>query len=318
MPLPVLVIAALLLGGCATKPDLNAFYLDYERDFRQRTAYAVHAVARDDYQLHAREFGAENTGPAIVLLHGFPDSLHLYDRVVTPLARTRRVIAFDFLGWGESDKPTGHVYDVASLRRDLEAVIEHFGLRDVVLVAHDASGQPVIDWALDNPERVAGIVLLNTYYGPMDGLRAPEAIDLFSTPGLRRDITIWLANHSDDRWQAGITEQLEKFMVTPEPRNTFLNLFAYQALQIRPAFFGLNAVLRAEVERRASEAPRLRSFARPVRIAFGAADPYLNSGVARQFATLFPNSDLHLLDDAGHYVQLDRPETVAELIRTFP
>ena len=43
-------------------------------------------------------------GPAIVLMHGFPDDLHLYDRLVPELAG-RRVVSFDFLGWGASDKP---------------------------------------------------------------------------------------------------------------------------------------------------------------------------------------------------------------------
>jgi len=39
----------------------------------------------------------------------------------------------------------------------------------------------------------------------------------------------------------------------------------------------------------------------------GAGDRYLNPRVARQFATLFPSNELHLLDGAGHYVQVDQP-----------
>ncbi len=60
--------------------------------------------------------------------------------------------------------------------------------------------------------------------------------------------------------------------------------------------------------------PQLRAFDRPVRIVFGAADPYLNARVARRFATLFPNSELHLIASAGHYVQVDEPAQVANLI----
>lgn len=56
------------------------------------------------------------------------------------------------------------------------------GLGQVVLVAHDASGPPAIDWALAHPERVAGLVLLNTYPCEMPTLPRPEAIWLFSTP----------------------------------------------------------------------------------------------------------------------------------------
>jgi haloalkane dehalogenase len=58
----------------------------------------------------------------------------------------------------------------------------------------------------------------------------------------------------------------------------------------------------------------LRRFAPPVRVIFGARDRYLNPHVARNFAALFPNSELHLLDGAGHYVQVDQPQRVADLI----
>jgi pimeloyl-ACP methyl ester carboxylesterase len=60
--------------------------------------------------------------------------------------------------------------------------------------------------------------------------------------------------------------------------------------------------------------PELRRFDRPVRIIFGARDRYLNPRVARRFAALFRNSELHLLPNAGHYVQVDDPERVAALL----
>ncbi len=60
--------------------------------------------------------------------------------------------------------------------------------------------------------------------------------------------------------------------------------------------------------------PRLRSFPRPVRIIFGAGDRWLNAGVARRFHQLFPNSELFLLPQAGHYVQVDEPAEVSRLI----
>jgi len=60
-------------------------------------AYSEHRVPRGTHRLYAREYPGE--GPAIVLMHGFPDNLHLYDRLVPHLSG-RRVVAFDFLGWG--------------------------------------------------------------------------------------------------------------------------------------------------------------------------------------------------------------------------
>lgn len=55
---------------------------------------------------HHRIYVHDHPGeePAIVVMHGFPDNLHLYDRLI-PYLTPRRVVAFDFLGWGDSDKP---------------------------------------------------------------------------------------------------------------------------------------------------------------------------------------------------------------------
>ena len=58
----------------------------------------------------------------------------------------------------------------------------------------------------------------------------------------------------------------------------------------------------------------MRAFGRPVRIVFGAEDPYLNVDVARWFHRNFPGSELHLLPGARHYVQVDAPERVAQLL----
>lgn len=309
-----------ILAGCGSPEDLGPFYQAYDLDYRKKHSFEEHRVRRGDAFLYAREFGAvhRGTAPSIVVMHGFPDSLHLYDRVAPVLAATRHVIAFDFLGWGRSDKPVSHLYDVASLRRDLEAVIRHFKLDRAVIVVHDSSGQPGIDWALDNPARVAGLVLLNTYYGPSPTLKPPEAIDRYSTPGIWRDVAVFGAMRSDSQWQHGVMEQLGKFMQDEEARRVFVRVFAHQALGIRPAFFGLNKVLRAEVAKRGDRVKRLKSFGRPVRVVFGAGDPYLNVGVAKALHAEFPRSELFLIDGAKHYVQLDQPQRVASLILGIP
>jgi pimeloyl-ACP methyl ester carboxylesterase len=85
-------------------------------------------------------------------MHGFPDNVHLYDRLSPYLSPPRRVVLFDFLGWGSSNKPSGYPYTTDNQVGDLDAVITQLGLGEVVLVAHDASGPPVIDWALAHPD----------------------------------------------------------------------------------------------------------------------------------------------------------------------
>ena len=61
-------------------------------------------------------------------------------------------------------------------------------------------------------------------------------------------------------------------------------------------------------------AERLAQFGPPVRVIFGADDRYLNPRVAANFAALFPHGELRLIDGAGHYVQVDQPQQVADLI----
>jgi haloalkane dehalogenase len=287
------------------------------RGKEEKMEYREHTVVRGRYRIYAREYAGEE--PAIVLMHGFPDNLHLYDRLVPHLS-DRRVVVFDFLGWGRSDKPEGYPYTADNQTRDLGAVISHLGLDSVVLVAHDASGPPAIDWALWHPERIAALVLLNTLYGPTPAARRPEAIFLFSTPILR-NVARFVSGRFDlfrrlYWWQVG-----KRFIRNEEVREEFVPLLYEQFAatpSTKPAFFTLNNDLMGTLRSRAGAEPEMRAFRRPVRIIFGEGDPYLNAGVARDFHEKFPNSELFLLPGARHFPQLDEPEEVARLILSTP
>jgi pimeloyl-ACP methyl ester carboxylesterase len=277
-------------------------------------AFQEHRVPFNSYHLYARE--SPGAGPAIVLLHGFPDDLHLYDHLV-PFLRERQVIAFDFLGWGLSDKPAGYRHTATGQTAEVDAVVNYFKLQEVVLVAHDASGPPAIDWSLDHPERVTQLVLLNTYYSWMPTLRAPEAIALYSTPVIRA-----VARAIVRRWDwldaRLYTWQVGRFMRDEPNRKQMLAQLYPSFRNSREAFWSLNNDLLGTLFSRLRQHERLRAFTRPVRIIFGDADPYLNRGVARRFHKLLPTSTLFLLPTARHYVQVDEPQKVAELVLAAP
>ncbi len=300
----IAIVLVLPVMSCAANQDLAEFYERYNASLQDRQPHTVHRVPRDGHMLHVREFRPARSvsGPPIVLMHGFPDSAHLYDRLAPLLAVERRVIAFDFLGWGNSDTPDEHVYDVASLRRDLDVVVDHFGLDQVILVVHDASGPPGIDWALDHQARTAGLILLNTLYAPSEHRVMPPSIKRFSTLGIRRSLLAFGIKRSDGQWQQGLMDQVREFFVKAETRDMYTKIFAHQAIAIRPAFLGLTAVWREEVEARVARLPELRTLQIPAKVIFGDADPYLTANLAREFHELLPNSELHLIENAGHYV----------------
>jgi haloalkane dehalogenase len=313
-----LLLALLSLAACANDgARIAAHYQRYVAAFDRQQPHLSHALRRPDgYAIRAREFGVAHAGkgPSLILMHGFPDNQHLYDLLIPLLAQTHHVISFDFLGWGDSDKPAAHLYNVASQREDLDTVIAQLGLEDVVIVVHDLSGQAGIDWALDNQAKTAALVLLNTYYVNMPTLLAPEAIAFYAKPGWRRDLAVWGATKSASRFQHGVASQIGKFLLNDRVREQFVPVLVHSAPGIRPAFFSSTAVLWQEIAARERNITRMRHFKQPVHVLFGTQDPYLNTGVAAQFHQLFPSSTYQPIANAGHYVQLDQPVVLAQLL----
>jgi haloalkane dehalogenase len=305
------------LHGCASAPDTQPLYDAHITQFKIAQPYTEHMLVRKDgHRINAREFNPakKGQGPTLVMMHGFPDNQHLYDLLVPKLSAQYHVVTFDFLGWGMSDKPNPFLYNVASQRADLEAVVQQLSLDQVVLVLHDLSGQSGIGWALGNEAQTAALVLLNTYYAPTPSLVAPEAIQFYATPGLFRDIAVWGATKSGGGFQGGVGSQLARFYSNAKVRDEFTPIITHGSVNIRPAFFSSTSVLWQELEERKASLPRVQQFKKPVHIIFGADDPYLNPGVAKDFKSLFTNSSLQLVPQAGHYVQLDNADAVANAI----
>jgi pimeloyl-ACP methyl ester carboxylesterase len=270
-------------------------------------------VPRGRYRIHAESL--PGPGTPVVLMHGFPDSLALYDRLMPYIEGKRATIRFDFLGWGRSDKPAGYPYTAANQVGDLDAVLTHLGVHRVVLVAHDASGPPAIDWALANPGRVERLVLLNTYYHVMRPLRRPPALALYSTPGLGA-LARWTARRWPDLDRRLYFWQVGHFILDQALRDEFVPRLYRDFGAARPAFWRLNQDLLGTVFSRRRRVPELRHFPKPVTVLFGQRDRYLNPAVARRMSDCFPNSELQLVPDAGHYIQVDRPDAVASQLLT--
>ena len=269
-----------------------------------------------DKTIYAREYAVN--GPTIYLLHGFPDNIQLYEYLIPELAEKFHIITFDFLGWHKSSKPKAYAYTAADQRNELSAVTSYFKTLNFWLVAHDASGPPAINMALDNPNMVDKLVLLNTYYSKMATTRKPEAIWMFSTPVVRI-VTGLVARTFKAINRATYFKQIGKFIKNDTRRKQLIPKL-YQSFSDPlnfKAFLKLNKDLDTAVVYNSSRVVEMDKLSGKAHIIFGKEDPYLNVGVARSFHEMLPGSTLTLIENAGHYVQVDQPEQVAAHLKAL-
>lgn len=284
-----------------------------------KPAFTEHRVTRHQGSVYARDY--EGAGPAFVLMHGFPDNLGIYDDLVPYLiAAGRRVVTFDFLGFGASDKPAGASYSFAQQLGDLEAVVQALRLGKVVLVAHDSSGIAGINFAVEHPYKVASLCVLNSAYDNSPLNVWPEMIVLFADPALKA-LAMAFAQSPQQfgwllEWQRGKFEELmpadqklhfEQFMGPLIADNFIVQPGS------GPAFMQMGAQFYDELKRNTARLPLVRALDLPVKVIWGELDPYLNVAMGRERATYFKNGSFHPVP-AGHWLQSDMPQRVAELM----
>ena len=116
-----------------------------------------HVTVAGGVRIHYRRLGS---GPAIVLLHGFPQTGHCWRKVMPALAERFTVVAPDLRGYGDSDRPPSG-YDKRRMAADVAELIQALGLAPVVLVGHDRGGRVAHRFALDHPALLSRLVLLD-------------------------------------------------------------------------------------------------------------------------------------------------------------
>jgi pimeloyl-ACP methyl ester carboxylesterase len=186
-------------------------------------SYVEHRIQRQQGYIVARDFPGH--GPAFVLMHGFPDNLHIYDELVPYLTRTgRRVVSFDFLGFGQSAKPDNASYSFKQQLGDLEAVVDALGLEKIIPVAHDAAGPAAINYTLAHRERVAELHILNSLYALTPAIRMPELIEVFASPSLRALATAFMQSPEQLGWLLGVQQSLFHAALPAHQRAHFLDV----------------------------------------------------------------------------------------------
>ncbi|WSH68839.1 alpha/beta hydrolase (plasmid) [Rhizobium ruizarguesonis] len=280
-------------------------------------AFTDHRFQRGEGSLYARDYAG--TGPAFVLMHGFPDNLHIWDDLIPYLvASGRRVITFDFLGFGASDKPAVVAYSFKQQLGDLEAVVEGLGLGKIVPVAHDSSGMATLNYALTHPDGVDSAIMLNSAYCEDATVLWPEMITLFATRSMQ-SLAIAIAQSPEQfgwllRWQ-------QKKFLDPLPEaqkphfSTFIGPLISDNFIVQPgagpAFVQLAAEFFDEHARNAKHLTALKTLNIPVKLIWGQYDPYITVAVAERRQSQLKNASLTVIP-AGHWLQADEPAQVAK------
>jgi haloalkane dehalogenase len=252
----------------------------------------------------------EGAGEPILLLHGEPTWSFLYRKVIPRLTSSHRCLAPDYLGFGRSDKPRDpgfYTYDnhVASIAR----FADELDLRGITLVVQDWGGPIGFRFAVENAQRIARLVVLNTGIGA----RAPNDEWLRFQSFMRRVGTEIVAG-----------QLIRLSLVQP---TTDEIIAAYDApFPVPESRIGI--VQFPELVATSADHPsgpamlvvrdRLRELDRPALVLFGDSDPIFSRRAAEVMAELLPNSELDPpVEGAGHFLQEDRGELLGERIATW-
>lgn len=107
-------------------------------------------------------FVAKGAGPLVILIHGCPDHWYGWHNQILALAEHFQVVAIDLRAYNLSDQPEGvENYTFDKLVGDVDAVLKHFKRDKATLVGHDWGGFISWRYAMDHPDRVDRLVILN-------------------------------------------------------------------------------------------------------------------------------------------------------------
>jgi haloalkane dehalogenase len=271
-------------------------------------SFAPHYVEQDALRMH---YVDEGDGKPVLLLHGEPTWAYLYRKLIPPLARVARVVAPDYFGFGRSDKPTrieDYTYDLHY--GSIERLADELDLRQTTVVVQDWGGPIGLRLAVERPERVSRLVILNTGIGAG---RAPSPEWLRFRDFLRRVgtelvpgqlVRISCVTELDEE----VVEAYNAPFPVPESK---AGILAFPELVPTETDHPSAAKM---LEVRAA----LEHWERPTLVLFSDSDPIFSTRAAERMAALIPGAGpAEIVSGAGHFLQEDKGEEIAERIVRF-
>ncbi|AKK30053.1 alpha/beta fold hydrolase [Mycobacterium sp. EPa45] len=243
---------------------------------------------------------------AVVFVHGNPGSGADWQPLLDAVCPHAAVIAPDMPGFGGAEKRRDMDYTVAGYARHLGGIVDALGVERVHLVAHDFGGPWALTWAAANVERVASVSLLNTgvlldydWHRLARVWRTPLIGNVFQAAAVPAAVRTLLAHDNprlDQRW----VEHLARLLRPWGTKRAILDLYRSTTAET------MNRLV----------AP-LTAKNIPAQIIWGTNDVYIPTEQAHRQVEPFPSAEVHLVEGAGHWVWLEQPERVTEILVPF-
>jgi len=268
-------------------------------------AFAPHYAELDGLRMH---YVDEGSGPPVVCFHGEPTWAFLYRKVARPLIEAgHRFVAVDMPGFGRSDKPTDRRWYSYDRHVDHVArVLDRLDLRDATAVVQDWGGPVGLRWAVENPDRVAALAILNT--GLFTGRVSKGFMAWRNFAERNPDLPIGFVidgattSELDERTRAGY----EAPFPTPESKAGAAQFpLLVPIADDQPGAAEMRAVM-----------DELSRWEKPALVAFSDGDPVFPYPKAGQvFADRIPGAREQVcIEGAAHFLQEDRGERIAQEI----
>ncbi|MDT8345403.1 MAG: alpha/beta fold hydrolase [Thermohalobaculum sp.] len=297
-------VSAAALGAACAGPFPTA---DAERDFPPIGRF----VEVEGLRIHAWEAGPPDTVP-VVLVHGASGNLRDWTFAIAHrLAAERRVIAFDRPGFGHSERPArADASDPAVQAAILRAAAAQMGAERPVVVGHSWGAALALAWALDAPDRTAGVVSVSGVTMPYSGLAR-----VFEALGISGAITWAYTEYMKSAAEDGGIDRFIARVFRPQSPPEGYGAYVGGPLALRAATLAANRDDIADLNAALRQmAPRYAGLRLPVEILHGTEDFIDPARHAEGLAAVLPAARLSLLPGVGHMAHHAAPKALAAAI----